>query len=191
VTDEGAMLCWGYLAEDGVTIPGATRCGTTFQDKVGPVTLYVTCSLSPLRMPIAPQGSDTIFVAVSRGCGVTEQGSVYCTKDTRLQRVAPPGSFVTISSGEGHVCGLAASGEAKCWGEGYQGQRGDGTTSSSSAPVTVAGGHAFTQIAAGGWHTCGLAVGGDVWCWGANGTGQVGVAERSDTRVPQRVRGQP
>jgi len=191
VTDAGALLCWGVLGEPGTTIPGAIQCGTTYQDKSGPVTYYVTCALSPLRIPLLAQGTDTTFASVNGTCAVTTQDSVYCYRVNRMERVAPPGSFVAITSGGSHTCGLAASGEAQCWGEGYDGQRGDGTMSSSSVPVMVAGSHLFTEITAGDTHTCGLAVAGDVWCWGGNWAGQVGVPMRSDTRVPGRVRGQP
>jgi alpha-tubulin suppressor-like RCC1 family protein len=189
-TDTGALLCWGVLGDDGVAIPGASRCGTTYQDKSGPVTYYVTCALSPLRIPVMAQGSDTTFVSVSGTCALSVQGSVYCSRITHMERVAPPGSFVAIASGPGHTCGLAATGEASCWGQGFDGQRG-GTTTFSSVPVTVAGSHSFVRIAVGESHTCGLAVAGDVWCWGNNWFGQAGVPMRSDTRVPRRVRGQP
>jgi alpha-tubulin suppressor-like RCC1 family protein len=191
VTDAGSLLCWGVLADGDVPIPGASRCGTTVHDKSGPVTYFVTCALSPLRMPVVAPGSDTTFVTVRRTCAGTAQRSVYCYRNYRMEQVAPPGSFVSIAVGYLHVCGLDASGGAKCWGENSQGQRGDGSTSYSSVPVAVTGGHVFTEIVAGGGHTCGLAVAGDLWCWGANLAGQVGVPMRSDTRVPRRVRGQP
>jgi alpha-tubulin suppressor-like RCC1 family protein len=191
VTDAGMLLCWGVLGPDGAVIPGASRCGTTVYGKGGPVTYYVVCAPSPLRIPVVAQGSDTSFVAVSGTCALTAQSSVYCYENSRMERVAPPGSFVSIAGGARHSCGLGAGGEARCWGEGFDGQRGDGTMSFSSVPVMVAGSHSFTEIVVGDVHTCGLAVAGDVWCWGANGSGQVGVPMRSDTRVPRRVRGQP
>jgi hypothetical protein len=191
VTEAGKLLCWGVLGEQGANVPGAIQCSTTYQDKSGPVTYYVTCALSPIPMPLLAQGADTTFASVNGTCAVTTQGSAYCHRNNRMERVVPPGSLVTIVSGGQHLCGLSAGGEARCWGEGYEGQLGNGTMFSSSMPVTVAGSHLFTEIAAGDRHTCGLAVAGDVWCWGANGTGQAGVPIRSDTRVPQRVRGQP
>jgi hypothetical protein len=190
VTDAGRLLCWGVLGEPSQMIPGAMQCGTTYQSKSGPQTYYVTCALTPIPIPVEAE-SDTTFVTVNGTCALTTQGAAYCYRFSRMERVAPPGSFVAIASGGSHTCGLSPAGEASCWGEGYDGQRGDGTMSPSSVPVRVAGSHLFTEITAGEVHTCGLAVARDVWCWGSNWAGQVGVPRRSDTRVPVRVRGQP
>ncbi|MFI5208463.1 MAG: RCC1 domain-containing protein [Gemmatimonadales bacterium] len=46
--------------------------------------------------------------------------------------------FSAISAGSGHSCGLTPVGEIWCWGRGAEGQLGDGSSTSSEAPVRVA-----------------------------------------------------
>jgi alpha-tubulin suppressor-like RCC1 family protein len=69
------------------------------------------------------------------------------------------------------TCGLAAAGEAWCWGFGLGGQLGDGLRSSSDVPVAVAGGGRFglLRTSALGDATCVLSTTGEPWCWGPGG----------------------
>src|SRR6266480_5260325 len=64
---------------------------------------------------------------------------------------------------------------AYCWGEGYAGKLGDGSTSDRSSPVLVAGGVRFVSLSAGGHHTCAVTAAGAAYCWGYNVYGQLGV----------------
>ncbi len=61
------------------------------------------------------------------------------------------------------ACGLRVDSTAACWGEG---PLGDGSTGSSTTPVSVSGGHRFMELAVGGRFACGRTTAGDVWCWG-------------------------
>jgi alpha-tubulin suppressor-like RCC1 family protein len=59
-----------------------------------------------------------------------------------------------------------------CGGNNRSGQLGNGTTTSSTTPVEVAGGHHFVQVSPNGWSpetsfTCGLTNTGAILCWGA------------------------
>lgn len=81
---------------------------------------------------------------------------------------------VSIAVGENHACAALSDGTVKCWGNNAQGQFGDGTTTSSTVPVTVSGiASGATKVTAGFRHTCALVSGG-VKCWGSNGHGQLG-----------------
>lgn len=153
---------------------------------------------------------DRTLVVVSAGgqwnavCGLTTGGEAYCqgsnsegqlgyglaTTDQIRAPVAVTGglSFVSITSGWAHSCGLTADGGAYCWGSNHQGQLGtDSIVVLSPEPVEVSGGLAFAQIAAGGSHTCGLSVAGTAYCWGWNLRGQLGDGSTVNRRTPAPV----
>lgn len=81
-----------------------------------------------------------------------------------------------------HVCGIATSGGAYCWGNNSSGELGDGSSMNRDIPVAVSGPNTWKHIATvlgefgmpGRNSTCGLTTAGDVYCWGANYTGQLG-----------------
>ncbi len=93
-----------------------------------------------------------------------------------------------IAAGGGHSCALFEGGTAKCWGDNFRGQLGDGTLTASRtlpAPVCASGSGAgcpalagIASLAAGGSggdHTCALTTTGGVKCWGQNDRGQLGI----------------
>jgi alpha-tubulin suppressor-like RCC1 family protein len=82
--------------------------------------------------------------------------------------------FRSISAGDSHTCGVTTTGSAYCWGEGAQGQLGNGTGIFSDAPVLVNGSNSFMTISAGRAHTCAVDTAGSVLCWGDNSFGQLG-----------------
>jgi alpha-tubulin suppressor-like RCC1 family protein len=48
-------------------------------------------------------------------------------------------SFAGVSEGANHTCAHTSAGTAYCWGQNASGQLGDGSATSSAAPVKVAG----------------------------------------------------
>ncbi len=98
-------------------------------------------------------------------------------------------TFVQVSAGEGHSCGLTVDGEAFCWGRNVEGQLGDNSNTPSNVPVPVGGGHQFTSITAGFFHSCGVTTVGEVRCWGANASGQLGDNSNTPRNLPVPVAG--
>jgi alpha-tubulin suppressor-like RCC1 family protein len=96
---------------------------------------------------------------------------------------AEPLSFLEVSAGIEHACGVAADGTAWCWGANEFGELGIPPEDSpfpcssrpcSLRPLAVAGGLRFRHVSAGNHFTCGLTTGDEVFCWGDNSAGQLG-----------------
>lgn len=150
LTEDGAAYCWGDSEETGL--------GDGTQD--------------PSPTPVAVAGGHT-FVAITTGlshsCALTQAGAAYCWGaggDGELGTTPPDDcsnqldlepcalsptpvsgghEFVDIAGGlEGsHTCAITLAGEAYCWGDGDDGQLGDGTATDRARPVAVSGGVVF------------------------------------------------
>jgi hypothetical protein len=83
---------------------------------------------------------------------------------------------VEVVAGSAFSCARRSGGTVVCWGDGFEGEMGDGLRSASRfAPtVDVPGVTGATAITAGAYHACAITVGGVVRCWGRNDEGQIG-----------------
>ncbi|MFT5434307.1 MAG: hypothetical protein ACI9OJ_005020 [Myxococcota bacterium] len=77
---------------------------------------------------------------------------------------------VAVANGLQHHCALDVDGVVWCWGQGGDGQLGDGSRIEQSSPVRASSEQRFIEIAAGYLGTCAIAEDRSVWFWGqANG----------------------
>jgi alpha-tubulin suppressor-like RCC1 family protein len=84
-------------------------------------------------------------------------------------------SWSQISGGIYATSAIKTDGTLWTWGNGGNGQVGDGTTINKSSPVTTAGGGTtWKQVASGGNQTAAVKTNGTLWTWGFNGNGQLG-----------------
>ena len=86
----------------------------------------------------------SVAVGDSVGCATLTNGGVECwgldwVSGTNAQVVDGITGAIAAAVGYQHVCALLAGGAVKCWGDNSVGQLGDGTTTSSSTPVSVFG----------------------------------------------------
>lgn len=124
-----------------------------------------------------------IAAGVNCGLGATD-GAVWCWdlagphQQSAVKQHAGP--YRTLAGQWDAACVLDAEDQAWCWGSNDSGQLGDGTTTTSSVPVPVAGDLRFVSLAVGYRKACGTEESGAVWCWGNLGAG-------SQSSVPVRV----
>ena len=180
-----SQISASYAYTCGVTIAGAAYCwGNNDVGQLGDGTKTQRFS------PVAVAGGLTFTRISSRfatqfgatTCGLTVAGTAYCwggnfqgqtgnggveTEYLIPVPVAGSHTFVDLSAGGSHSCGVDPTGDAYCWGS----YSDDGRT-----PVLVPGGIQWQSISVLADHSCGVSTSGAAYCWGDNATGQLGDA---------------
>lgn len=120
--------------------------------------------VSPVVIDALDNGVKYYFRVVARNSGGSSPSSAEVS--------ATPQASIVLGAGSVHTCALV-EGESYCWGYNGFGQLGDGSTTDSTTPETVAMNLQALQVDGGESHTCAV-VGGGVKCWGWNSKGQLG-----------------
>ena len=188
VLDDASLKCWGS------SYNGELGYGDNIE-KSGPPTATVNLGEGRTALQVTAGESFT--------CALLDDGSVKCWgkgSSGRLghgddnNRHAPEAtatvnlgrSAVSVTAGEYHVCALLNDGSAKCWGYGYNGMLGNGSTASRNTPVSVNLGQGVSVkvLKAGGSRTCAILSDDTLRCWGANNKGQLGQGDTTIRRTP-------
>ncbi len=174
IVADKTVRCWGYNAD------GELGNGTTSNSSV-PVTVSNLTGATA----IASGNSDQTGAFT---CAVLSTGGVKCWgynaegqlgNGTTTNSSAPvsvtglASSATAIGAGGYHGCALLSSGALQCWGYSGYGELGNGSTTSSSVPVSVTGGASWSAVAGGGFYTCGLSAA-SAECWGDNSVSELG-----------------
>ena len=188
LTTAGGVKCWGWNES------GQIGDSTTRNDRPTPVD-------------VTGLGTGVAEIAVGGyfSCALTTTGGVKCWGQnsrgqvgdgTTANRSAPvnvtglTSGVSAIAAGGYHTCALTTGGGVKCWGDNFQGQLGDNTTTGKTTPADVAGlTSGVTAIAAGDSHTCALTTAGGIKCWGSNANGRLGDGTTTNRLTPVDVAG--
>lgn len=172
-----------------LTRTGGARCwGDGDQGRLGDGTS--TSSATPVDVAAAPSDLLALAAGAAHTCALARSGPLVCwgsNDDGRLgdgtttaralatEVVGLTTRSVAVAAGGRHTCAIDEAGAARCWGRGTYGELGDGSTTTSSSPVSVVGLETpVTTIALGNRHGCAATTDGAVRCWGAGQRGQLG-----------------
>ncbi|MFM7718251.1 MAG: InlB B-repeat-containing protein [Actinomycetota bacterium] len=189
LTDAGVAYCWGrdnfgQLGDAGTNTdqpsPVAVAGGLTFTEIAAGA--YSTCAIAT---------SGAAYCWGSDANGRLGNGTTLTADQPSPSAVSSAATFVQVSVGGAHACGVASDGKAWCWGRDVEGQLGNGstTTTDQAAPVeaTRPGGQTFVQVVAGNLFTCASLSDNSIRCWGSDASGQLGNDVAGNTTSPTLV----
>jgi alpha-tubulin suppressor-like RCC1 family protein len=173
VVTGGAAKCWGTNSY------GQLGNGT-FDDSLTPVTALAS-------------GATQVSASNDSTCARLSSGAVSCWGSLAGETpttVAGVSGASWVAVGSRYACAQTGT-TVTCWGDGYVGQLGNGSTADQETPVTVTGvsGTMANTIAAGSATACVVLTAGSVRCWGYNDMGQVGSGLLGSSLVPVAVTG--
>jgi alpha-tubulin suppressor-like RCC1 family protein len=192
------VQCWGSNTQGELGTGSFTGPDTCDTHACSPIPVPVT-GLSNVTM-VSVGGLADVACAVSAG-------TVWCWGSNMYSQLAQPATVtelatpvqisgistaVAVSVGYSSVCALLTGGTVQCWGNGVDGQMGNGTNSSSQiSPVTVSNitaANPATAISVNDNSACALLQDGTVQCWGYAFNGSLGSGEANmDELVPAPV----
>ena len=157
---------------------------------------------------VRPTGGPMLAVGYSMSCAVLDNGSLMCWGSDghgqlgdggQMANQVRPNTFVALPEGRqitdihaarNRACGLLDDGSVWCWGYGSNGELGDGTTNTYSAPtnaVTLPAGRTAVSIGLGEFHACAILDDTSMVCWGLDNNGQVGNGDADNDPRPTPV----
>ena len=197
----GAAFCWGFGSDGAlgtgdagvVASPAAVSGGFIFKSLTsgahhvcglsgsGAAYCWGSNRLGQLGVRAAPHSC--IYRLDEDESRAPYDTSIACAKVPTL--VSGGLTFVSLSAGGQHTCGLTASGRVYCWGDYFLG-RSDGAT-----PELVNSNLAFVSLSTGsmGSHVCGVTSANAAYCWGTNYVGELGDGSTTYSNVPVPVTG--
>ena len=198
-TGASEVHCWGdntagQIGQDPAQFPTTQQIlGTPLGGAVGPVATSGMFTCADQQSGVVNCFGENFWSQLGNGV-VPGPGmaSFEYTPQTVLWRVCrkycynAPATLHSVTTGYTHACALNVNGYAYCWGNGSDGQLGNGGYSRSSIAVPVSGGHTYRAIAAGSTHTCAIGTDNVIYCWGDGMVGQLGTLLYSDgSAVPK------
>ncbi|HAX42187.1 MAG TPA: hypothetical protein DCY80_06485 [Solibacterales bacterium] len=140
-----------------------------------------------------------LVAPVNSSFALAEDGSFWAWGDTALLPNQPGKSpakltglpaFTKMAASDGHVLAIQAGGTLWAWGQGQDGQLGDGTREDRATPVEVIlGGSPAVSVAAGRGVSFAVDATGALWAWGRNTDGYLGDGSRLTRDRPVLVTG--
>lgn len=141
------------------------------------------------RHELAVTASGSVVAWGDDAFGQLGNGVASASGDNEVPVAVPGLSGVTaVAAGEEHSLALLKNGTVMAWGDGSEGQLGDGSTATSAVPVPVKNLTGVTAIAAGGLFSLALLSNGTVMAWGDGGNDQLGDGRAANSSVPVPVK---
>ncbi len=187
IDSQGYAWGWGLNATHDLCLPSGTVVSKPRKIPLSHVTLGTGARTHSLF-----DANGTVVACGSGQFGELGNGSTASSSTPTPVVGLPQGKVKTLTSSWGGSGALMADGSYYDWGYNQAGQLGNGTTSDSAVPVSVALPAAVDQIFQGGsgaknGQTIAILAGNSLWMWGNGTHGQLGNGAATNATTPIRI----
>ncbi len=183
ITVAGVLKCWGYnnyyQVGDGTTTsrtsPVVVDAGTNYSQVVRGI--YNTCAITTAGVlkcwgynAFGTVGDGTTTDATSPT--VIDSGTTYATLTNSL-------TYTT--------CAITTTGILKCWGQGTNGQIGNGASANRLNPTIVNSGTSYSTVSNSQNTACAITTASVLKCWGLDRNFNIGLGVNSPNTSPQTI----
>ena len=183
--NSGGIKCWGS-GSNGHLGNGSNSHSTSPVDVTGITNAVQISAGSNHTCAVLATGAVKCWGQGDNG----RLGNNHATNDNSNVPVDVAGvtGAIKVSAGDRNACAVLSTGAIKCWGEGSDGQLGNGASRDSKVVVDVTGLTTAAEVVTGHNHSCALLTTGGVKCWGRANSGRLGQgAEDDSTNTPVDV----
>ncbi|MBI2522045.1 MAG: tandem-95 repeat protein [Bdellovibrio sp.] len=181
LTEAKTLFCWGKA-----TIPNTLI--RTSPEIVEGLAAIKDFSLGGNHSCVITEGGGITCWGADNRYGQQGRGDNNPTNPQYQLAVVPNvNNAAQLALGLFHTCFITQDGKAKCFGNNYFGQLGNGTRTDSFIPVEVIGVENATKISSGDNHTCALQLDNKIKCWGSNIDKQIKNTDASIITLPLTV----
>jgi hypothetical protein len=183
VTGTGQVWAWGLGTDGQLGNGAAVNSDVPVQASLAD---RATQLVSQCQTVYALTGGHRIFAWGANGHGQLGDGGVANAATPVLVRGVNDASTVVAGCVDAYAV-IQGTGTVLAWGEGAQGEMGDGHTATRRDPVTVTGLTGITSVSTS--YTSAYAVDstGQVWAWGYGRQGNLGDGQDANSSVPVKV----
>lgn len=191
IGSDGKLYAWGYN-QDGQLGNGRDATNTVGSPNQLIVTLingdtdwlHVSAGSRHSAAIKADGGANNLYTWGNNLLGQLGNGTVSTSVKPGVPTPAVVASNIAqVACGGGHTLALDRAGALWAWGNNTQGQLGNASTTTSTAPIQISVGP-FRSIAAGNNFSAAINASGMLLTWGENNSGQLGNRTTSNAAIP-------